>query len=144
MKIIVEFDSLDEYEQFRVSGKATRQRKKEDDEAASQPVAQAASPAPAAAQQTFTPPATAVQGFPGGGPAQAAAPPPHPLVIAINAKIDQAVASGQSADAIVNWFRQHIGAEAADATLDQIKNVFIPRLTEVQLKQIAPQLGITG
>jgi hypothetical protein len=75
----------------------------------------------------------------------AAAPAPiHPLAEAIIAKIDGAITSGQPADSIVTWFRQQIGPEAANATIDQLKQVFIPRMQEMQLKQIAPQLGIAG
>ena len=66
----------------------------------------------------------------------------HHLAAAIIGKIDGALASGQPVEAIVNWFRQQIGAEAANATLEQIKNVIIPRLPEAHLRLIAPQLGI--
>jgi hypothetical protein len=145
MKIICEFDSLEEFEQFRVSGKATRQRKKDevDEVAQPTPVEQTAQAIrDAQPVQTFTPPpAAAPQGFPGGNSGSA---PVHPLVTAILARIDGAINSGQAADAIVTWFRQQIGPDAAQATLDQIKQVFVPRMTEMQLKQIAPQLGITG
>jgi hypothetical protein len=106
---------------------------------AAQPAQQAAAVPP----QTFAPPAVAMHpaGFPGAN--GAAAPSPHPLVTAILARIDGAVASGQPADAIVTWFRQQIGADAANATLDQLKQIFIPRMSEAQLHQIAPQLGVT-
>jgi hypothetical protein len=60
------------------------------------------------------------------------------------ARIDSAVGSGQPAEAIVTWFRQQIGPDAANASLDQLKQVYIPRMSEAQLKQIAPQLGIQG
>jgi len=150
MKITVEFDSMDEFEAFKVSGKKTRSKKEEAlEESYSTPAPVAAEQAPVAAplpEQTFQAPAVAVappsHGFPG---ANGAAPPPaHPLVTAILARIDGAVSSGQSADAIVTWFRQQIGPDAANASLDQLRQVFIPRMTEVQLKQIAPQLGIQG
>lgn len=144
MKIICEFDSMEEFEAFRVSGKKTRSKREEaEQEAVAEPNPPVvASPSVAPQQQTFTPPVTPVQhGFPG---ANGQTPPVHPLVTAILARIDGAVASGQQTDAIVNWFRQQIGPEAAQATLDQIKQVFVPRMTEAQLKQIAPQLGIQG
>ena len=144
MKIIAEFESMDEFEAFRTSGKKTR-GKGAKEEVEEQQVAPA--PDQAAAQpQVFTPSAAVAQpqqGFPGnsGSPATAAT---NPLVTAILARIDGAVSSGQPADNVVNWFRQQIGPEAANATLEQIKQIFVPRMTEQQLKQIAPQLGITA
>jgi hypothetical protein len=150
MKITVEFDTWDEMEAFRTSGKKTRGKGQRDEEVTVEEVTakvEAANTAMAAQQpqpQHFTPPVAAVQpaGFPG---ANGASPPPvHPLVSAILARIDGAISSGQPADAIVNWFRQQIGPEAASATLDQLKQILIPRMTEAQLKQIAPQLGVTG
>lgn len=150
MKVIVEFDSMEEFESFRTSGRKPRTKREEIDDAAvaapaaAQP-APAVTPAPSAAApppapQTFTPPPVAIHGFPSGN--SGAPPAPHPLVTAIIGKIDGAIASGQQADAVIAWFRQQIGPDAAQATLDQIKSVFIPRMSEVQLRQIAPQLGI--
>lgn len=148
MKIIVEFDSMDEFEAFRTSGRKTRGKSQsgmtEVEEAVEAQAGRAdptdtrpppaAPPAPAA--QGFTPPPTAtVHSFPGNSGT-------NPIVTAIIAKIDGALSSGQPTDAVVMWFRQQIGPDAANATLEQIKTVFIPRLSEAQLKQIAPQLGI--
>ncbi len=135
MRITVDFDNWDEMEAFRVSGKSTRRKKGEEDpvtveEVTAAVAANTPAPAPAAGFPAFTPPATA-------------APTVHPLVAAIVAKVDGAIQSGQPADAITNWFRQTIGPDAAQATLDQIKQVFIPRLAEPQLKQLAQQVGIT-
>jgi hypothetical protein len=153
MKITVEFDTWEEMEIFRTSGKKTRGRSQMADESPTadevaekqaQQGQQVIAPNPAAA--TFQPAVAQVappsQGFPGGNGAAPA--PAHPLVAAILARIDGAVGSGQPADAIVTWFRQQIGPDAANASLDQLKQVFIPRMTEGQLKQIAPQLGIQG
>jgi hypothetical protein len=153
MKITVEFDTWEEMEIFRTSGKKTRGKSQMADESptadevAEKQAQMVATQAPPQAQ-AFQPP-TAVtaqpqpsQGFPGGNGAAPA--PAHPLVAAILARIDGAVGSGQPADAIVTWFRQQIGPDAANASLDQLKQVFIPRMTETQLKQIAPQLGIQG
>jgi hypothetical protein len=149
MRISVEFDSMEEFEQFRVSGKATR-RSKKDDEPTPEEVAEkqaamaqsirdaqplAAQPAPPLPQQQ-----PISQGFPGGNGQMPA--PQHRLVNAILARIDGALTSGQAPDAIVNWFRQQIGPIAKDATLEQIKQVFVPRMSEMELKQLAPQLGI--
>lgn len=154
-KIIVEFDSMEEFEAFRSSAKKTRGKSQmsEVEEATelqasrTNPADTRLAPAEQAAQairdaqpvQSFTPPAQG--GFPGGNSGNA---PVHPLVTAILARIDGAVTGGQSTDAIITWFRQQIGPDAANASLDQIKQVFIPRLSEAQLKQIAPQLGIQG
>jgi hypothetical protein len=166
MKITVEFTSWEEMEIFRTSGRKTRGKSQSGMTEVEEAVeAQAARTDPTdtrpsqieqtaqairdaqplqTAQNTFA--AQVVpqqsQGFPGAnGPTP---PPTHPLVAAILARIDGAVNSGQSSEAIVTWFRQQIGPEAANATLDQIKQIFVPRLTEQQLKQIAPQLGIAG
>jgi hypothetical protein len=148
MKITVEFDTWEEMEIFRTSGKRTRGRKEEDAptvEEVTEKVAQmnagiaAATPLPA---QSFAPPqAQQASGFPGAnGPTP---PPAHPLVAAILARIDGAISSGQPAEAIVTWFRQQIGPDAKDATVEQLKQVFIPRMSKAQLEQIAPQLGIS-
>jgi hypothetical protein len=144
VKITVEFETWEEMEAFRTSGKKTRSKKEEaaDVEESVGAAPTVAPPAPPAPAPQFAPPA---QGFPGNGAMPAAAPAPiHPLAEAIIAKIDGAITSGQPADSIVTWFRQQIGPEAANATIDQLKQVFIPRMQEMQLKQIAPQLGIAG
>lgn len=144
MKITVEFDSMDEFEAFKVSGKKSRAKGQVDPEEVaaqpSQPQMQVQPP------QQFSPPAQPSHGFPGAnGPNPPAQPQQlHPIAQAILAKIDGSLASGQTSDAIVAWFRQQIGPEAAQATFDQLKQVLIPRLSEAQLRQIAPQLGITG
>jgi hypothetical protein len=156
MRINIEFDSWEEMELFRTSGKKTRgksqmseveeaveaQAAKVDPTVTQQAEKQAQMAASTVPPQTFQPPAAqaAPTGFPGAnGPTP---PAPDPVVTAIMARIDGAINSGQSTDAIVNWFRQQLGPEAANATLEQIKNVLIPRLSKVQLDQIAPQLGI--
>lgn len=153
MRIIVDFTSWDEMEAFRTSGKKTRGKGKDEPEEAppfgtaaapqgGQPVMPAnfASAGAAAPAVGFTAPDTAMQGFPGAAPAPASAV--NPLVGQIVAKLDSAIASGQNPDGIAAWFRNLLGADAAQATLDQIKQVFIPRLPEPQLKQLAMQVGI--
>jgi hypothetical protein len=160
MRINVEFDSWEEMEIFRTSGKKTRgksqmseveeavelQASKADptvtqhaEKQAQMAASTIVNPVPA---QTFQPPAvaTAPAGFPGAnGPTPPAA---NPLVAAILARIDGAVATGQSSDDIVRWFRQQIGPDAANATIDQIRQVYVPRMSDAQLKSIAPLLGI--
>ena len=148
MKIIVEFDSMEEFEAFRSSGKKARSRIKEEEpvqEEVAQTAPEPVAPAPVAPTPTpppgFTPPSTAtVHNFPGSN--SGSPPTVHPLVTAILARIDGALTTGQSTDAVVQWFRQQIGPDAANATLDQIKQIFIPRMSAERLEQLAPQLGI--
>ena len=131
------FDSIDEVKAFVNQLKGTRGKKGEDDE----PVAAPAAP-PVGGQpqmpQAFTAPQPALNsGFPG-----VASSAPNPLVGQIITKLDGALASGQSVDMMTNWFRNLLGPDAAQANLDQIRTVFIPRLPELQLKQLAQQVGI--
>jgi len=147
MKITIEFENWDEMETFRTSGKKSRGRKGdvEDaptvDEVRDAVAANTPQQPPAAqpVQQQFAPPPGS---FPGANGQMPSPSQVHPLVTAILARIDGAIQTGQSMDAIVTWFRQQIGPEAANATLDQIKQVFVPRMPEAQLKQIAQPLGI--
>lgn len=59
------------------------------------------------------------------------------LVQRISARIDGAIASGQKAEDALTWFRGQCGAEAAAATMDQIKTVFLPRMAVPGLENIA-------
>lgn len=141
MKITVEFDSEAE---FKARIKNPRGGKDDDQPETAKGQAptplmppqqsQAFSPAPPPA--AFTPPQG---GFP-GQPA-ASAPVGDPVVAGlvhrITMKIDSAIASGQPADAILNWFRGQCGAEAAAATMNQIKTVFLPKLAMPGLENIA-------
>lgn len=134
MRITIDFENWAEMEEFRTSGKKTRTKKEEADEVAAmpQPGGQPVMPA------TFSPPPASVS-FPG---ANGATPPVNPLVGQIIGKLDGALASGQNPDQITAWFKNLLGPDAAAATLDQIKQVFIPRLPEPQLKNLAQQVGI--
>jgi len=140
MRITIDFDTWDEMIAFTTSGKKTRTKKEEAaDDAAEQPTPPAA---------TFTPPVAvqAPQGFPGSTALAAPAPPAapvNPIVAQIVAKVDGALSGGQSPDNVLNWFRQQIGPDAANATLDQVKTVYLPRMSEAQLKTLAPMFGIT-
>ena len=132
------FDSIDEVKAFVSQLKGTRGKKGEDDELAAASVASAP---PVGGQpqmpQAFTVPQAAVN-----IPSFAQAPVVNPLVGQIITKLDGALASGQSVDMMTNWFRNLLGPDAAQANLDQIRTVFIPRLPELQLKQLAQQVGI--
>ena len=134
------FDSIEEVKSFVASLKGTRGKKGEGDEAEAPPQVpaplmpsqaqpQAFNPTPAPA--TFQPP---VNAFPG---ASAGDPVVNGLVARIVARIDSAIASGQPADAVLGWFRGQCGAEAAGATMDQIKTVFLPKLAAPGLENIA-------
>lgn len=129
------FDSIDEVKTFMAALKGTRKGKDETDEPVAAPVG--GQPQMAPINTGFAPPQTTV-GFPGAMP-QAAV---NPLVGQIIVKLDGALATGQNAEQITNWFRNLLGPDAAAATLDQIKQIFIPRLAEPQLKQLAQQVGI--
>jgi hypothetical protein len=142
MKIIVEFDSEEE---FKARIKNPRKGGGSDDGSdTGQTTAQAPAPlAPPQTQQPFNPaPAPAAfvppQGFPG---ATAGAPVADPVVAGlvqrIVTRIDSAIAGGQPADAVLNWFRGQCGAEASAATMDQIKTVFLHKLQAPGLENIA-------
>lgn len=137
MKITVEFENEAE---FKARIKNPRGSKDDEPQTGSVTVA----PAPlmpaqggqqafqtAQAPATFTPPQGGFPGQPAGDPVVAS------LVQRITARIDSAIASGQPADAVLNWFRGQCGAEAAGATMDQIKTVFLPKLAVPGLENIA-------
>ncbi len=137
------FDSIEEVKSLVASLKGTRGKKGEGDEAEAGPQAPAplmpsqAQPAfnPSPAPATFRPPTNAFPGAPGGDPVVAG------LVARIVARIDSAVASGQRADTVLDRFRGQCGAEAAGATMDQIKTVFLPKLAAPGLENIAKLLN---
>lgn len=140
MKITVEFDSEEEFK-ARIKNPRGGKGSSDDADSAGQVPAPlvpppnpqpASNPAPAPA--AFVPP----QGFPGAGQAPApVADPVMALVQRITARIDSAIASGQPADAVLNWFRGQCGAEASAATMDQIKTVFLHKLAVPGLENIA-------
>jgi len=138
------FDSIEEVKVFVASLKGTRGKKGEGDDGdtgAAQVGQQAPAPLmPAAGGQqqpsAFQPAAFAPSqgGFLG---APVADPAVAGLVQRIVVRIDGAIASGQPADAVLTWFRGQCGAEAAGATMDQIKTVFLPKLAVPGLENIA-------
>lgn len=139
MRITVEFDTEEEFKARIKNPRGGKGGDKDDGEG--QPATgQAPAPLmppqgqfnPAPAPAAFTSPQG---GFPG-------APQTHDPVVAglvqrIVARIDSAIASGQPADAVLNWFRGQCGAEASAATMDQIKAVFLPKLAVPGLENIA-------
>ena len=164
MKITVEFDSMDDFEAFRVSGRAKRTKKEEAaDEApvvtpAFNQVATGALNVPAPLQPpaeapAFNPPGLAppapFAALASAFPAAAAAPAVDPAVAAlvgkITAKRDSAFSSGaSSADGALGWFREQCGPEAAQATMAQIDQVFLPKMPPDRLAQLAKWMGITA
>lgn len=138
MKITVEFDTEEE---FKARIKNPRGGKNDDTDTAA-PRAPAPIQPPLQQGAAFTPQAAAFASPPGGFPGVPAAPPVgDPAVTAIvariAAKIDGAIAGGQPTDVVLTWFRGRCGAEAANATLDQIKQVFLPKLSMPSLDDIA-------
>lgn len=136
------FDSIAEIREFVASLKGTRGKKGEIDDDAGQPAAgQAPAPIQPPAQQpaaftpsqgpAFQPPQGGFPGAPVGDPAAAG------LVARIVTRIDGAIASGQPADAVLTWFRGQCGTEAANASMDQIKQVFLPKMPMPSLENIA-------
>jgi hypothetical protein len=102
-------------------------------------------PASGGTTQAFNP--GGMQGFaaPGAGAGQAGgvfsapavAPEIQALVTRIVAKLDQALASGQPADQALAWFKSQCGPGTENFTLDQIKQVALPKLAQPQLEAIA-------
>jgi len=79
----------------------------------------------------FSPPSGGFPGMPAGDPAVTA------IVNRIVTRIDGAIASGQPVDQALNWFRGQCGPDAANATMDQIKTVFLHKLAMPTLENIA-------
>jgi len=146
------FDSIDEVREF-VKGLKTSRNKNEPEDGAA--------PGGQVAPQPLQPPAGgagfpgAPGGFaapgPGAGPGGAGFPAPGAPTVApkvaalvqrINARMDEVIQAGQgTVDTMLPWFRGQCGAEAADATLNQIKTVFLPKLSEPALDNIAKLTG---
>jgi hypothetical protein len=142
------FDSIEEVKEFVANLKGTRGKKGDDAETTE---VKGTAPAP------LMPPAGgfagpgAAAGFPGaaavgggafpGGVAQVD-PAVQTVVTRIVTKLDAALASGSSnPEGALTWFRSHFGPEAAQATLDQIKQVMLARLPVATLENIAKMMG---
>jgi hypothetical protein len=145
MKITVEFDSEEE---FKARIKNPRGGKSSEDGDTGQ-----AGTAP----QPLMPPAGgftgpgAQTGFPGGGAAPGGFPGSgavgidpalQNVVNRVVTKLDASLAAGASnPEAALTWFRSHFGPEGSQATLDQIKTMFLPRLPVAKLEEIAKAMG---
>lgn len=153
------FDSIEEVKEFVKALKGTRGGKDKDDEAA---------PTTGNAPAPLAPPTGAVAGagFGGGGQAGFTAPPAGgagpgagafpalgapiagpqlaPEAAAFVAKIGavmDAAAAGPKAAEMLQWFRNSCGPDAANATSEQIKAVFLPRFNVQQLADMAKLVG---
>jgi len=141
----LEFDSIEEIQDFVKKLKGTRGGKEKPDELEQQLPAAAPAPlAPPTGGQTAFAPLAAGATAAAAGPFAAAANGPAPEVVAlvqrIAVRIDGAIASGQPADQALGWFRgecQKAGLDAANATMDQIKAVFLPKMPVPALESIA-------
>lgn len=136
------FDTIDEVKDFVKQLKGTRGGKAGE--------ADEGQPATGNAPAPLAPPQGAIGGFPGtagfappmpgaapgGGFPAAVAPEVQALVARITTRLDQAIGMGQSDDAL-KFFRTQCGPEAANATMDQIKGVFLPKASVPTLEQIA-------
>ncbi len=154
----LKFFSIDEVKEFVKQLKGTRGGKGGDDGDAgtstTAPVAPAPLQPPTGAAAGFNP--TATQGFAppagGAGPAAGAFPAvgaptgPDPVTLALvqrnSSRIDWCLqpapaGGGQAPDAILQWFRGQCGPDTANYTLDQIKQVALPRAPLPTLEGIA-------
>lgn len=138
------FDSIEEVKEFVTQLKGTRGKKGDGDEATTggapapiQPPAGGVAGFPGAGGATFAPPGGGAA--PGAFPAPGAGPSPEVAAIVqrINVRLDGAIAAGQPAEQATAWLRGQCGPEAANATLDQLKTVFLPKAAMPTLENIA-------
>jgi hypothetical protein len=141
----LEFNSVEEVKEFVAQLKGKRGPKGDNDDGAAEQRAPAPVLPPAAASTGFGgAPSQFSSGFPGVGAGHAGASSGEvtALVHRVNAKIDGAIGSGQPADAVLSWFRQRCeGVGGAAATLDQIKTVYLPKLSIAHLEETAKLMG---
>lgn len=141
------FDTIEEVKEFVKGLKGTRGGKNDDagDDAKGNAPAPLQPPAGGFAGPGATTgfPGNAAPGgaFPGGAAATGLDPAVQGVVTRIVTKLDASLAAGNSSEAALTWFRSHFGPEAANATLDQIKQVFLARLPVATLENIAKMMG---
>lgn len=141
------FDSIDEVKEFVKGLKGTRGGKAGDNDDGAGPQT-GGQTAPALLQpptgQTFNPGAGGAAFNPGGAAGFSpvgVAPEVTALVNRIVARADALVAGGQDANAMLTWFRTQCGPEAAQATLDQIKTVFLSKASVTTLTEMVKLIG---
>jgi len=156
----LEFDSIAELKEFYAQLKGTRGKKGEDvDDAPAQPaIGPALTPAPMAiptraeaSMAAFNPTAFAPQAAGAGQAAPvfpvAAATGPAPEVLALVKSINERAnasigANPASLNDALKFFRDSIGPDAAQATLQQIQEHFLPRMATENLMKLAKLMGL--
>jgi hypothetical protein len=136
----LEFSSIEEVKDFVAQLKGKRGAKGDPDELAGMQQAPAPMMPPANPPLGFNNPMNPApsQGFNPAPPfATPAASAEEALAKRIATRIDSAIASGQPPETALNWFRTYCGPEAAAATMDQIKTVFLLRLPLARLEEAA-------
>jgi hypothetical protein len=136
------FDSIEEVKEFVASLKGTRGKKGDTEDPPSVP-APAQPPTTgfvAGPQQAVFAPGPQAPVTP-AFPVATVDPAVASLVQRISTKLDAAIAGGQNADAALAWFRNRCGAEAANATMDQIKTVYLTKLSVPNLEETAKLMG---
>ena len=150
------FSSIDEIKDFMAQLKGTRGKKGENDDAPTVagnvpapipvPVAPAFQAAGLVAPQVQHAAQAAAGPFaPVAGPV--ASPEVLALLTRITGRVDALIAgtvpgtAPQAPDKVLEWLRSQLGPEAAMASMEQVKAVFMPRLTQPALEQIAKLIG---
>lgn len=130
------FDSVEEVRNFvKEELKGARRGGKDDNDGSTGGLpSNPATPLAPPVGQTFNP-----SGAPAAFNPSGSAVPPEvtALVNRIIVRIEGALASGQPAQAMLDWFRGQCGPEAAQATMDQIKQVLLPKAAVPTLENIA-------
>lgn len=144
MEITVKFNSLEEFEAFRNGGaapvvektddKPKRTRVKKDETPIVTPEPEQP-PVVAAPLTPVTEPAAPSNPFPVAAVEPTAV---EKLVARIVTRIDTC---GQPEDKMEAWFRTQVGPEGANASMAQIKQALLPKLSETQLEGIAKLIG---
>lgn len=143
------FDSIEEVQDFVKRLKGTRGGKDKDDGEGTAGQAPAPLTPPQGPAPSFNPigtqfaPPVGGAGPTGGGFPVAAAIDPQvaALVHRISTRTNDLVKGGQDAVAMLTWFRSQCGPEAANATMEQIQTVFLPRSSVPTLEQLAKLTG---
>lgn len=151
------FDSIDEVREFVKSLKGTRGGKDKDDEGAAVGnlgTPQGLAPPPAQPPTSNPAPSFTPGAAPGGaftpGAAPAAPPTMSAIVGRIIAQVDKLIAGqvpgqgAQPAEAVLQWMRNQVAphdASAAGATMDQMKQVYLNKLPEAALNEMARQIA---
>ena len=145
------FTSIEEVQEFvkRIKGSRGGKGEKDEGEAQTGNAPPPLQPPAGGAMQGFNPGGFAAPGagagqegggFPVAGAQTGPAPEVLALVQRITAKLDAAIASGQNAEQALVWFRGECvkgGVDANNYTLDQIKQIALPKLPVPALEGIA-------